>query len=72
MTTTIQRINFYEHGLRCSTGQVYTYSEIEAMNLIGWPSATDSKFTPHDAGNQVIALAEQIKAERAIMTMEKP
>ena len=66
------RITFAEHGLRYSTGQVYTCGELRAFLLIGGGSATDSIYSPHQAGNEIIALAEQIKAERAIMAMEKP
>lgn len=51
--------------------RTYTISEMEAQRLIGKGfSSTDSKYTAHDAGNEVIALAEQIKAERAVIAME--
>jgi hypothetical protein len=64
------RINFFEHGLRLSTGHAYTNSEFRAMSLLGFPACSDSAFSPHEAGNEIIALAEQIKAERAIMMLE--
>ena len=65
------RITFAEHGLRYSTGQVYSCGELRAFLLIGSGSGSDSIYSPHHAGNEIIALAEQIKAERAIMAMEK-
>jgi hypothetical protein len=58
-------------GLEYSTGQRYTHGELKAYQLLGCGSSTDSKQGPHDAGNEIIALAEQIKAERAIMAMEQ-
>jgi hypothetical protein len=48
---------------------VFVPSEMVAMNLIGAPTSTDSEFSLHDAGNEIIALAERIKAERAVVAM---
>jgi hypothetical protein len=52
----------------------YTNGEIIAgswMQYIeGWFSTNMEKRNYHDAGNKVIALAEQIKAERSIVAME--
>ena len=50
----------------------YTNAEIQAQILTGKGMySTDSTYTPHDAGNEIIELAERIKAERAIMAMEQ-
>ena len=52
--------------------RIYTRSEMNAKLLMGKGiNDTASTYTPHDAGNEIIALAEQIKAERAVAAMEK-
>ena len=71
---TIHRIKLVPHGVHCSTNgcysDSYTNSEIQAQMLLGKGiSSTDSTYTPHDAGNEIIELAELIKSERAIMAM---
>lgn len=54
-----------------SNGRAFTWSEHEAQRLTGKGLyCTDSNYTPHDAGNEIIELAERIKSERAIMAME--
>ena len=70
----IKRIVFVPHGIRCSVNNVhidsYTDSELQAQILLGiGMNSTDSTYTPHNAGNDVIELAERIKADRAIMAM---
>jgi len=47
--------------------EIYTWSELEAMRLVGYPYVKDKN--PHDAGNEIILLAEKIKADRAILGM---
>ncbi len=45
---------------------IYTVSELRAVTLLhGQWSDVD----PHEAGNQIIELAERIKSERAIAAM---
>ncbi len=50
------------------------YAELTAFEIMrkieGWGMCTDEKRTPHDAGNKIIELAEQIKAERAVAAMQ--
>jgi len=54
----------------------YTKHEILAFQMLGVVNLIPNFFTtfcdvtPHDAGNKIIALAEQIKAERAVSAME--
>lgn len=51
--------------------EICTKSEIEAYMLVSDDgSASISTFDVHKAGNKIIALAEQIKAERAIVSMK--
>ncbi len=55
---------------------IYTATEIEAYRLLGSAgyllnyNTTFCKETPHSAGNKIIEIAERIKAERAVATME--
>ena len=55
---------------------IYTASEFDAYHLLGNAgrlvnyNTTFCKETPHTSGNKIIGLAEQIKAERAIASME--
>ena len=44
---------------------IITFGELEALYLCG-PYSTES---PHQAGNRIIALAERIKAQRAVAAM---
>ena len=71
---TTKTIMFHTHGIKnYINGQyvcTYTGAELRAYSLSGRGGDTTDTFSPHDAGNEVIALAEQIKAERAIMAME--
>ena len=72
---TVNQIIFVPHGVRWSINNVhvdnYTYSELEAQMLLGIGiNSTESTYTPHDAGNDIIELAERIKADRAIMAMK--
>ncbi len=71
---TKQRIAFVPHGIRWSVNGVhidsYTNSESRAMALVHTRTSTDDPYTPHDAGNEIIELAERIKSERAIMGMK--
>jgi hypothetical protein len=54
---------------------IYTHSEIKAylilMQVGQIPMATNNTHTPHSAGNYIIALAEAIKAERAVVAMRE-
>lgn len=58
--------------------QIYTHSELEAQTLllhagIVGLSTSSERASPHWSGNYIIALAEKIKAERAVVGMkEKP
>ena len=70
----ITRMAFVPHGIRCSVNNTecaaYTNSELRAQSLLGIGiAATNSAYTPHDAGNEIIELAARIKSERAIMAM---
>ena len=56
------------------THDAFTSGEIHAWNLLAsageLPTTTNwDESNPHLAGNRVIALAEQIKAERAALTV---
>lgn len=74
---TITQILFHPHGTKTFVNgkffDAYTDGEYQAQSLtrLGL-SETHSKYTPHDAGNEIIQLAERIKSERAIMAMSKP
>lgn len=51
---------------------IFTQGEMEAARLLKIPALdTQDTRTPHDAGNEIIRLAERIKAERAVATMEQ-
>ncbi len=54
---------------------LYTQSEIEAWLILEMAGRiaidTNGKADYHDAGNKIIVLAEQIKAERSVYAMEK-
>jgi hypothetical protein len=54
---------------------MFTKTEVIAVNLLGQAGMLPGYNTtncpdPHTAGNKIIELAEQIKAERAVATME--
>ena len=57
---------------------IQTWGEIQAWRMLGrlgehgGYTTTDpsAQMTPHEAGNKIIALAEQIKAERAVVAMK--
>ena len=71
---TITRINFTPEGdVITRNGRfvaAYTNAEYAAQLLTRKGlTQTHPTYTPHDAGNEIIALAEQIKSERAIMAM---
>lgn len=71
---TTTRINFYPEGNTITRNgrflAAYTNAEYQAQLLTGKGiNSTDSTYTPHDAGNEIIELAERIKSERAIMAM---
>jgi hypothetical protein len=55
--------------------QIYVKSEFLATQwmvlVYGWFTSTGDERTAWDAGNEVIKLAEQIKAERAIAGMQR-
>ncbi len=70
----VTHIEFMPHGTTISRdGRVlatYTWAECQAQNLLGIGLySTNSTYTPHDAGNEIIELAERIKSERAIIAM---
>ncbi len=72
---TVKTIMFHPHGDRTYINGRFvcanTNSEYQAYILIGRGIChTNSSYTPHDAGNEIIELAERIKSERAIMAME--
>jgi len=76
MKTTI-RYNFVAGGTKITVNDrfaaAYTNAEYAAQVLFRkGMMCTDSTYTPHDAGNEIIELAERIKSERAIMAMSKP
>jgi hypothetical protein len=54
---------------------IYTQPEIIAymmlIQICHIPTATNNPHTPHSAGNYIIALAEAIKAERAVVAMKE-
>ena len=55
---------------------IYTPTELDALHFLGRAgklinyNTTFCKETPHTAGNKIIEMAEQIKAERAVVAME--
>ena len=49
----------------------YTWSEIKAHLLLCGSGGGAEPTNFHKAANEIIALAEQIKAERAIVAMKK-
>ena len=53
----------------------YTLAECTAYEwmrrVFGWGMSTGDERDMHDAGNEVIRMAEQIKAERAVSGMGK-
>lgn len=52
--------------------ETFTPGELEAMRILGMGGMLTANGTsPHEDGNTIIALAEQIKAERAVCGMEK-
>jgi hypothetical protein len=76
MNNVVRTVNVTNHGLgvvykdsRLGT-TAYTCAEFNAYALLGCGGATDDPRTPHTAGNEIIALAEKIKAERAAMTLD--
>jgi hypothetical protein len=52
---------------RLTTGELIAYSWM--MVVKGWGLDTTDKRSVHDAGNEVILLAERIKAERSTVAM---
>ena len=54
---------------------VMTFSEWTAYQMMqrleGWGYISNDSRTAHDAGNKIIALAEQIKSERAVIAMSQ-
>ena len=58
-----------------SNTRTYTWGEVEAQELLSIaniiPMTTDNGKDPSWAGNYIIALAEKIKAERAVISMNK-
>jgi len=49
------------------TSDTITYGELKALRIL---YGTYSDKSPHEAANEIIQLAERIKAERAVIAME--
>jgi len=52
---------------RLTMGEIIAYTWMR--DIKGWGMTNTDTRSMHDAGNEVIALAERIKAERAIVAM---
>jgi len=53
---------------------VYCYAEMHALSIMyqcGIASFNMNNMTPHEAGNRIIEWAENIKAQRAVLAMNK-